>query len=356
MGFSVGCRFNMFGLWWLAVWASVALRADARKPRQFDDQMNIKMLGISVPGTPGEDYPIFSSVPDTLFGCEDKDPGGYYADMETRCQVYHTCGTLAEDFNLITFSRLCPNGTTFHQEGQTCRWWYLVDCESSDSFYFSDSNLRGAEQSSSSKKQSSFNKKQPSANKNQSSFNKKQSSGNGRQSSSGNLDTVSQFGGSKPRLVSIQIPESALEDLQILLGIKPGAVAESIQQSNAVSQRAQQSNPGIQRAQPSNSGSRRVQQNSSGSRRVQATANTQSSSSSNSRTSNTQQSKPAAATKTQAGNRTPDRRTQQNRDDNLNNSVDDDSEFDRRTNNNQPATLPPSKRDFSFTHGKFKIN
>merc|ERR1711892_1052375 len=352
MGFSVGCRFNMFGLWWLAVWASVALRADARKPRQFDDQMNIKMLGISVPGTPGEDYPIFSSVPDTPFGCEDKDPGGYYADMETRCQVYHTCGTLAEDFNLITFSRLCPNGTTFHQEGQTCRWWYLVDCESSDSFHFSDSNLRGAEQSSSSKKQSSFNKKQ--------------SSGNGRQSSSGNLDTVSQFGGSKPKLVSIQIPESALEDLQILLGIKPGAVAKSIQQSNVVSQkaqqsnsgsqRAQQSNPGIQRAQQSNSGSRRVQQSSSGSRRAQETANTQSSSSSNSRTSNTQQSKSAAPTKTQAGNRTPDRRTQQTRDDNLNNSVDDDGELDRRTNNNQPATLPPSKRDFSFTHGKFKIN
>merc|ERR1712142_1445320 len=116
-------------------------------PRQTsaqDDMMNIKMLGISVPGTPGEDYPIFSSVPQTSFTCEDKYEGSYYADMETGCQVHHTCGN-REDFNLIKFSSLCPNGTIFDQQGQTCRWWYLVDCQSSAEFFNSESNIRESE-------------------------------------------------------------------------------------------------------------------------------------------------------------------------------------------------------------------
>ena len=31
------------------------------------DEMNLKMLMSSVPGTPGEDYPIYSEVPETEF-------------------------------------------------------------------------------------------------------------------------------------------------------------------------------------------------------------------------------------------------------------------------------------------------
>ena len=149
----------MCTIWHVVVWASVALLVDARKPRQSDggsqdDMMNIKMLGISVPGTPGEDYPIFSSVPSTSFSCADKDAGGYFADMEAGCQVHHTCGT-REDFNSLKFSSLCPNGTIFGQEGQTCRWWYLVDCQSSESFYYSETNVRGSQPSSSSSASSS---------------------------------------------------------------------------------------------------------------------------------------------------------------------------------------------------------
>ena len=140
----------MCRVWGIIVLASVAYLAEARRPRQSNggsDMMNIKMLGISVPGTPGEDYPIFSSVPSTSFTCDDKEGGGYYADMETGCQVHHTCGT-REDLQFIKFSTLCPNGTIFDQEGQTCRWWYMVDCESSESFYFSETNIRGSEVSS----------------------------------------------------------------------------------------------------------------------------------------------------------------------------------------------------------------
>ena len=43
----------------------------ARQARQVadmtDDMINIKMLGISVPGVPGDDYPILAEVPETSF-------------------------------------------------------------------------------------------------------------------------------------------------------------------------------------------------------------------------------------------------------------------------------------------------
>jgi len=98
------------------------------------DMMNIKMLSISVPGQPGRDYPILATVPPTPFSCVDKIRGRSYADIDAFCQVYHTCST-GENLNNIQFSRLCPNGTIFDQKGQTCRWWYLVDCQKSELFY-----------------------------------------------------------------------------------------------------------------------------------------------------------------------------------------------------------------------------
>lgn len=60
--------------------------------------------------TAGVDYPNYSEVPKGgSFSCQNRIPG-YYADMETRCQVWHWClhsGTM--------FSFLCSNGTVFDQ-------------------------------------------------------------------------------------------------------------------------------------------------------------------------------------------------------------------------------------------------
>ena len=39
----------------------------------------------TIPGTPGEDYPVFPSPPDTRFVC-DGYVAGYYADQEARCE------------------------------------------------------------------------------------------------------------------------------------------------------------------------------------------------------------------------------------------------------------------------------
>ena len=37
------------------------------RAQMTEDMVNIKMLGISVPGVPGEDFPILATVPDTSF-------------------------------------------------------------------------------------------------------------------------------------------------------------------------------------------------------------------------------------------------------------------------------------------------
>merc|ERR1712233_65903 len=51
----------------------------------------LAMLQTSVPGIPGEDYPIYAEVPETAFTCDGQVDGGYYADGEAECQVFHIC-------------------------------------------------------------------------------------------------------------------------------------------------------------------------------------------------------------------------------------------------------------------------
>merc|ERR1711936_1159658 len=284
--------------------------------------MNIKMLGISVPGTPGEDYPIFSAVPQTSFTCADKDEGGYYADMETGCQGYHTCGN-REDYNLVKFSSLCPNGTIFDQQQQTCRWWYLVDCQSSDSFYFSQTNIRQSSQVSVS---------------------------NGGQSSSGNFDATAQIQEEAINAVLIPIPSSLLANLIP----QRASGTQNIQrvQQNGIknAQRVQQisSGTGAQNA-------RRVQQNDSQSRRSQNNSGSQNNQiiaqRRNSSNARADQTNSAGSRRTQTtGRRTPERRTQQTRN-NVINFV-DTNRVEERPAQTRPATLPPTSRDFSFSNGR----
>jgi hypothetical protein len=41
----------------------------------------------SIPGVAGRDYPILSAVVPTSFSCNGRKDGGYYADVESSCQV-----------------------------------------------------------------------------------------------------------------------------------------------------------------------------------------------------------------------------------------------------------------------------
>ena len=73
----------------------------------------LQWLRDAIPGDPGVDYPLLPSADlDTAFSCQGLVPGGYYADVELRCQVFHVC--LAPEQELRA-SFICPNGTIFAQ-------------------------------------------------------------------------------------------------------------------------------------------------------------------------------------------------------------------------------------------------
>ena len=57
--------------------------------KEGDDPLD--WLRESIPGEPGVDYPILASVQETSFSCSGLVFGGYYADPEQECQVFHVC-------------------------------------------------------------------------------------------------------------------------------------------------------------------------------------------------------------------------------------------------------------------------
>merc|ERR1711881_345353 len=97
----------------------------ASSPAGSDD--NLAMLEKAVPGVPGEDYPIYAEVPESGFACDGQVDGGYYADPEAECQVFHIC-TADGAGGLAKYSFLCPNGTIFNQNYFICDWWFNFDC------------------------------------------------------------------------------------------------------------------------------------------------------------------------------------------------------------------------------------
>merc|ERR1712106_435744 len=88
----------------------------------------------NIPGVPGEDYPIYSEVPETAFACDGQVDGGYYADSEAECQVFHI-RTADGAGGLAKYSFLCPNGTLFNQNYFVCDWWFNFDCSTAEELY-----------------------------------------------------------------------------------------------------------------------------------------------------------------------------------------------------------------------------
>merc|ERR1712218_705417 len=95
-----------------------------------DADAALAMLQGSIPGVPGEDYPIYAEVPESGFACDGQVDGGYYADPEAECQAFHIC-TADGAGGLAKYSFLCPNGTIFNQNYFICDWWFNVDCAES---------------------------------------------------------------------------------------------------------------------------------------------------------------------------------------------------------------------------------
>merc|ERR1711936_420396 len=94
----------------------------------------IGSLENTIPGTPGEDYPIYAVPPQTSFSCDGQVDGGYYGDPEAECQAFHICSNDGNS-GLSKFSFLCPNGTLFQQQYFVCDWWFNVDCSTTEDFY-----------------------------------------------------------------------------------------------------------------------------------------------------------------------------------------------------------------------------
>jgi len=95
---------------------------------------NLAMLEKAIPGVPGEDYPIYSEVPESGFLCDGQVDGGYYADPEAECQAFHIC-TADGAGGLAKYSFLCPNGTIFNQNYFICDWWFNFDCAEAEGLY-----------------------------------------------------------------------------------------------------------------------------------------------------------------------------------------------------------------------------
>jgi Chitin binding Peritrophin-A domain len=69
-------------------------------------------------------YPTYSSVPQTAFSCSSKAQPGFYADVDTQCQVFHRC-----DQSLNQTDFMCVNSTVFNQITLVCDSWFNVECE-----------------------------------------------------------------------------------------------------------------------------------------------------------------------------------------------------------------------------------
>ncbi|XP_071445382.1 serine-rich adhesin for platelets-like isoform X2 [Hetaerina americana] len=97
-------------------------------PNQHEeDDYYQEFLGVK--GRPGIDFPNLAAIPITSFTCRNVKESGYFADMETKCQVFHIC----DGGRKMSF--LCPNGTIFRQSHLICDWWFRVDCEDSQNYY-----------------------------------------------------------------------------------------------------------------------------------------------------------------------------------------------------------------------------
>ncbi|XP_065093495.1 transcription factor SPT20 homolog isoform X2 [Ochlerotatus camptorhynchus] len=87
-------------------------------------------------------YLDFDNLPETNFTCAGKVIGGYYADLEASCQMFHVC-TIGQGDEPMDIKFLCLNGTVFDQETRVCERVDEVDCTKSEGFYYLNLELYG---------------------------------------------------------------------------------------------------------------------------------------------------------------------------------------------------------------------
>jgi len=87
---------------------------------------------------PGGSRSVIPDMRRSFFSCKDR-PYGYYADVDSDCQVFHICTPMvhADGFTQnIKHSLFCNNGTRFDQRTLTCREEDLaLPCAQSEDFF-----------------------------------------------------------------------------------------------------------------------------------------------------------------------------------------------------------------------------
>ncbi|XP_050293789.1 uncharacterized protein LOC126734281 isoform X2 [Anthonomus grandis grandis] len=126
----LGLAITFYAVYCLRPMLVYSLEADNEVDHSKVTQPNHEFFNYfqGVDGRPGIDFPVYSFIPRTSFSCRGIE-SGYYADLETDCQVFHIC----EDSRKISF--LCPNGTIFQQSELICEWWNKVNCSNSPNLY-----------------------------------------------------------------------------------------------------------------------------------------------------------------------------------------------------------------------------
>ncbi|XP_066251106.1 uncharacterized protein [Euwallacea similis] len=124
----LGLAFTFYAAYCVRPMLVHSLQRDNAVDNNPDPGLEYFQFFQGVEGRPGTDFPVYSYIPKTSFSCKGIE-SGYYADLETGCQVFHIC----EDGRKISF--LCPNGTIFQQAELICEWWNKVNCTNSPSLY-----------------------------------------------------------------------------------------------------------------------------------------------------------------------------------------------------------------------------
>ncbi|XP_066141759.1 mucin-6-like [Euwallacea fornicatus] len=124
----LGLAFTFYAAYCVRPMLVHSLQRDNAVDNNPDPGLEYFQFFQGVEGRPGTDFPVYSYIPKTSFSCKGIE-NGYYADLETGCQVFHIC----EDGRKISF--LCPNGTIFQQAELICEWWNKVNCTNSPSLY-----------------------------------------------------------------------------------------------------------------------------------------------------------------------------------------------------------------------------
>jgi len=89
----------------------------------------------------GGDQVLSNYPPGNSFDCSDK-PFGYYADIESDCELFHICNPVLDNDGIVLevakYSFFCPNQTFFDQSTLTCNHKIAADafpCAESESLF-----------------------------------------------------------------------------------------------------------------------------------------------------------------------------------------------------------------------------